>query len=109
MGVYWSSKVRDMERWVWTTRGTNMSGHDQAAHPHDHANADDSLTVQDRALVTDPVCGMRVDPATSKHRLDHDGRTFHFCSAGCRTKFAADPQKYLRPQYLRPRDAAQAE
>jgi Cu+-exporting ATPase len=45
--------------------------------------------------VTDPVCGMSVDPATSKHRFDHHGQTFHFCSAGCRTKFAADPAKYL--------------
>ncbi|BBZ90898.1 heavy metal translocating P-type ATPase [Bradyrhizobium diazoefficiens] len=38
---------------------------------------------------------MTVDPATSKHRFDHHGETFHFCSAGCRTKFAADPAKYL--------------
>ncbi|MCB4824871.1 heavy metal translocating P-type ATPase [Roseicella aerolata] len=49
-------------------------------------------------LVTDPVCGMKVDPATSKHRLEHGGTTFHFCSAGCRTKFEADPGKYLRPE-----------
>jgi Cu+-exporting ATPase len=47
------------------------------------------------ALARDPVCGMSVDPATSKHRFDHRGETFHFCSAGCRTKFAADPAKYL--------------
>ena len=26
----------------------------------------------------DPVCGMKVDPATSKHRFDHGGRIFHF-------------------------------
>jgi Cu+-exporting ATPase len=45
--------------------------------------------------VLDPVCGMSVDPATSKHRFEHRGETFHFCSAGCRTKFAADPAKYL--------------
>jgi len=43
----------------------------------------------------DPVCGMSVDPATSKHRHEYDGETFHFCSDGCRTKFAADPAKYL--------------
>src|SRR3981189_1683052 len=47
------------------------------------------------AKVPDPVCGMTVDPATSKHRFDHQGKTFHFCSAGCKTKFAADPKKYL--------------
>ncbi len=43
----------------------------------------------------DPVCGMTVDPATSKHRFDRGGTTFHFCSAGCREKFAAAPEKYL--------------
>jgi Cu+-exporting ATPase len=38
---------------------------------------------------------MTVNPATSKHRFDYLGETFHFCSAGCRTKFSADPAKYL--------------
>ena len=47
------------------------------------------------ATVSDPVCGMKVDPATSKHRFDHAGTTYHFCSAGCRAKFEADPAKYL--------------
>ena len=45
--------------------------------------------------VLDPVCGMTVDPHTAKHRADHRGHTYYFCSAGCRAKFAADPQKYL--------------
>ena len=38
---------------------------------------------------------MTVDPHTAKHRADHRGHTYYFCSAGCRTKFIADPQKYL--------------
>ena len=50
------------------------------------------------APAIDPVCGMTVDPLTSKHRLDHHGTTFHFCSTGCRTKFEADPGKYLAPK-----------
>lgn len=45
--------------------------------------------------VTDPVCGMTVDPAMTPHHADHHGEAFHFCSAGCRTKFTADPEKYL--------------
>ncbi|HEY6861949.1 MAG TPA: heavy metal translocating P-type ATPase [Pseudolabrys sp.] len=45
--------------------------------------------------VLDPVCGMTVDPHTAKHRADHRGHTFYFCSTGCRTKFISDPQKYL--------------
>ena len=42
----------------------------------------------------DPVCGMEVS-ATSAHRLTHDGRDVLFCSARCKTKFEADPAKYL--------------
>ncbi len=46
----------------------------------------------------DPVCGMTVDPHTSEHRASHQGRTYYFCSAGCQTKFNADPAKYLSGQ-----------
>jgi Cu+-exporting ATPase len=45
----------------------------------------------------DPVCGMTVNPATAMHTLVHDGETFHFCGAGCKAKFAADPERYLQP------------
>src|SRR5438874_1267963 len=44
--------------------------------------------------VTDPVCGMQVDPHTA-HRHEHRGRAYYFCSTGCRAKFAADPARYL--------------
>ncbi len=44
----------------------------------------------------DPVCGMKVDPAKSPHRFKYRHNSYHFCGAGCRTKFAADPQKYLQ-------------
>ncbi len=58
------------------------------AHAHDegHASAE---------TVKDPVCGMNVDPRNSKHGASHDDKTFHFCSAGCKTKFEADPARYL--------------
>jgi Cu+-exporting ATPase len=65
-------------------------GHDHSGHDH-HNHADGNAN----ANVRDPVCGMTVDPGTSRHRFDYRGETFHFCSAGCRTKFAADPKKYL--------------
>jgi len=45
--------------------------------------------------VRDPVCGMSVDPHTAKHRAEHQGHTYYFCSGGCREKFVANPQKYL--------------
>jgi Cu+-exporting ATPase len=46
-------------------------------------------------VVKDPVCGMMVDPAKTAHHAEHDGHAFHFCSAGCRTKFIADPDAFL--------------
>lgn len=63
------------------------AGHADHHHGHDHGGV--------ATKVLDPVCGMTVDPTTSKHHLTHHGETFHFCSAGCHTKFATDPAKYL--------------
>jgi Cu+-exporting ATPase len=60
-----------------------------SAQHHDHHHAAPAQRV------LDPVCGMTVDPDTAKHRHAHNGHTYSFCSAGCRTKFAADPAKYL--------------
>lgn len=45
--------------------------------------------------VIDPVCEMKVDPHTAKHRGEYGGRTYYFCSAGCRNKFLAKPEAYL--------------
>ena len=66
-------------------------GHDHKGHAHHEFHAP--------ATLRDPVCGMTVDPATSKYRFDYHGKTVHFCSAGCKAKFAADPRAYpeLRP------------
>src|SRR6266851_3697714 len=58
---------------------------------HGHAGARPASA----GRVRDPVCGMSVDPATAKHRIEHAGRTYFFCSRGCRDKFAADPAQYL--------------
>ncbi len=44
----------------------------------------------------DPVCGMSVTPQ-SKHQHEHQSTTYYFCSAGCRAKFSADPDRYLKP------------
>ncbi|MGM8936918.1 heavy metal translocating P-type ATPase [Pseudomonas neustonica] len=47
--------------------------------------------------VKDPVCGMTVDPDKTAHHAEHAGKTWYFCSAGCRAKFIASPQDYLAP------------
>jgi Cu+-exporting ATPase len=50
----------------------------------------------------DPVCGMTVDPNSDKPRADYQGQTYNFCCNGCKTKFLADPQKYLKPREPEP-------
>ncbi len=47
----------------------------------------------------DPVCGMIVAPE-SPHKAAHEGTDYAFCSAGCRTKFVADPTRYLKPEIV---------
>src|SRR5215470_6382072 len=67
----------------------NQPTHSRAAHTHG-AQADSGSVI-------DPVCGMSVDPHTTPHRHTYQGHPYYFCSAGCRTKFAADPARYLSP------------
>ena len=63
------------------------------------AGTDKSCCCKDKeasaGTVKDPVCGMDVDPSKSEHHAQHDGHDYHFCSAGCKTKFVADPEHYL--------------
>ncbi len=82
-----------------------MNGETDHAHAHHRHGADDrggcghhasNAAADPHETATDPVCGMNVDPTTSKYRLEHRGRTFHFCSARCREKFAAAPAGYLK-------------
>ena len=47
------------------------------------------------AKAIDPVCGMTVDMASASHQARHHGEDYFFCSAGCQTKFVAEPDKYL--------------
>ncbi|WP_370692480.1 heavy metal translocating P-type ATPase [Polaromonas sp.] len=65
-----------------------------AGHDHSHAPTDDPTGLKD------PVCGMAVTTA-SGHQLEHEGRSWYFCSVGCLGKFAAHPSAYLD----RPTDA----
>lgn len=43
--------------------------------------------------VTDPVCGMSVDPAVTAHTATYRGQDHYFCSAGCLAKFNAEPER----------------
>lgn len=61
-------------------------------------NMEDSfMTNHEVTLVTDPVCGMSIDPDTAAATREHDGATFSFCSTGCAEKFDADAHRYGHP------------
>jgi xanthine dehydrogenase accessory factor len=47
------------------------------------------------AVATDPVCGMEVTIDGAKETSEHDGTTYYFCCAGCRSRFETDPARYL--------------
>ncbi|MCE5232909.1 MAG: heavy metal translocating P-type ATPase [Mizugakiibacter sp.] len=73
-----------------------MNAHEPHAHAgHGHAHGHDGSAAVGEHRVSDPVCGMRVDPHTAKHRAEHAGRAYYFCAARCREKFVADPARYL--------------
>ncbi len=44
--------------------------------------------------VKDPVCGMSVDSATARYKLEHAGKSYYFCCGHCAEKFKSDPEKY---------------
>jgi Cu+-exporting ATPase len=93
---------------------------DHADHPHNkgaaYAGHQDGATAQapsccggnhgDAAkaagVAIDPVCGMRVDPATAKHHCTHQSQDYFFCSGRCRERFEAEPEKFLQPKQPEP-------
>jgi len=66
-----------------------MNGQHACCHAHASPSHDAA------AAAKDPVCGMTVDPRTTPHHTEHQGRTYHFCAAGCRQKFIAHPGMYV--------------
>ncbi|SDA87023.1 heavy metal translocating P-type ATPase [Mesorhizobium qingshengii] len=71
------------------------SDHDHHAHGAHGSCCAAKAAAGDTSVVRDPVCGMTVDPAAGKPSAEHGGHLYHFCSEGCRTKFVAEPEKFL--------------
>ena len=53
-------------------------------------------------LAIDPVCGMRVNRKTAKHRFEYRGEEYLFCGARCRERFEAEPEKFLKARESEP-------
>jgi len=51
--------------------------------------------IKAQPMFKDPVCGMEVDQST-EYRTDHNGKTYYFCSAGCKETFESNPRKYVK-------------
>jgi Cu+-exporting ATPase len=54
------------------------------------------------AVSIDPVCGMEVEEARAAASTNHAGKRYFFCSLGCRDKFEASPDKFIRTIANRP-------
>ncbi|MCF7802545.1 MAG: heavy metal translocating P-type ATPase, partial [Candidatus Marinimicrobia bacterium] len=54
--------------------------------------------MNDKQHLTDPVCGMQVDPADALS-VEYQGETVYFCSEHCKHKFEAEPEKYIEADY----------
>ena len=54
-----------------------------------------SDTHQAENMVTDPVCGMRVNKAFATAQMTYRGKTYYFCILECRTRFVDNPERYL--------------
>jgi P-type Cu+ transporter len=71
-------------------RTVDRHAHEGHEHGHHHEQAASGK-------VKDPVCGMMIDPHTTSHRAQYQGKPYYFCSSGCQSKFMANPAKYVEP------------
>lgn len=43
----------------------------------------------------DPVCGMEIEEQRAAAKVQHQGRTYYFCSEHCKSVFEKNPEPYL--------------
>jgi P-type Cu+ transporter len=78
------------------------ANHDHHGRAHGAAHSCGGGKHDAAKTAIDPVCGMKVDPATAKHRLAYKGQDYFFCSARCRERFQAEPEKFLKSREPEP-------
>ena len=62
---------------------------------HSHPMGEVVRPAKSGQVVTDPVCGMTVEPESAAGSYEYKGKSYYFCSASCLEKFRAEPEKYL--------------
>lgn len=56
----------------------------------------ESILKEEEHMERDVVCGMQVDPNKAAGKSEYNGKTYYFCSNGCKTKFDANPSQYAK-------------
>ena len=51
---------------------------------------------KEAGVVTDPVCGMQIDPSDAAETIEHGGKTYYFCSKDCAETFKESPEDYVK-------------
>ncbi len=54
-------------------------------------------------MAKDPVCGMDVDEKTAAGKSEYKGKTYYFCSPGCKKEFDKNPEKYAGQETSQPK------
>ena len=49
-------------------------------------------------MARDPVCSMEVDEKKAPGKSEHQGKTYYFCSLGCKKEFDRNPAKYVKAE-----------
>lgn len=52
------------------------------------------MATQTTATESDPVCGMQVSPDRAAEASEYAGKTYYFCSTGCKAKFDRNPSEF---------------
>lgn len=53
-------------------------------------------------MAVDPICGMEVDPQSAEYKSEYRGKTYYFCSFGCKQQFDLEPEAHVNPGYTPP-------
>lgn len=92
-----------MDNKCCTTKSEDNNGHHHHKHEHksdhhDHSQCEIKQAGKaSEAEVTDPVCGMKINPATAKGgKSSFEGKEYFFCNPKCKTKFDANPGQYIK-------------
>lgn len=88
-----------MDRSKHNHKNPPESNHQQDQTPHENTSSGFVKAKKDTNLVKDPVCGMMIDPEEAKGgSTTYEKENYFFCNSKCKTKFVADPLKYLNPK-----------